>query len=132
MLCIGHLYACLLHKVMPVCMRIVREVTFLRALARALSLMLAATQCSRAGAKLECVWVIHAKQVEPSWRVSQAWGVLCPAQVRAGLSRQEGPSALAHRLAAAAFQASLDRAGQTPYSLGASEAFDMIYSGACI
>ena len=51
-------------------------------------------------------------------------------QVREGLTRHEGSSTLAHRLAAAAFQHSLDRSGQTPYSLGASEAFDMVYSGA--
>lgn len=50
--------------------------------------------------------------------------------MRNGLARREGPSALAHRLAGAAFQASLDRHSQTPYSLGASEAFDMVYSGA--
>ena len=50
--------------------------------------------------------------------------------MREGLAKREGPSALAHRLAGAAFQHSLDRSGQTPYSLGASEAFDMVYSGA--
>lgn len=51
-------------------------------------------------------------------------------QVREGLSQRLGASGLAHRIAAAAFQHSLDRQGQTPYSLGASEAFDMVYSGA--
>ena len=52
-------------------------------------------------------------------------------EVRASLHAGEGTSATAHRLAAAAFQHSLDRHSQTPYSLGASEAFDMVYSGGC-
>jgi protein phosphatase PTC7 len=51
-------------------------------------------------------------------------------EVRQGLAVRERASALAHRLAAAAFGRSLDRGSQTPYSLGASEAFDMVYSGA--
>lgn len=50
-------------------------------------------------------------------------------EVRASLAVREGASAAAHRLAAAAFRHSLDRHSQTPYSLGASEAFDMVYSG---
>lgn len=50
-------------------------------------------------------------------------------EVRQSLGRREGASAVAHRLAAAAFRRSLDRSSQTPYSLGASEAFDMVYSG---
>ncbi|BDA46553.1 Protein phosphatase PTC7 homolog fig at C-terminar half [Coccomyxa sp. Obi] len=50
-------------------------------------------------------------------------------EVRASLHAREGASAAAHRLAAAAFRHSLDRHSQTPYSLGASEAFDMVYSG---
>ncbi len=58
---------------------------------------------------------------------------LCPGQileeVRQSLGLREGASAMAHRLAAAAFRRSLDRNSQTPYSLGASEAFDMVYSG---
>ena len=47
----------------------------------------------------------------------------------AGRDAELGASGLAHRLLNAAFAASVDRAGQTPYSLGASEAFDMVYSG---
>ena len=53
-------------------------------------------------------------------------------EVRASLAACEGASATAHRLAAAAFRHSLDRHSQTPYSLGASEAFDMVYSGASL
>jgi hypothetical protein len=50
-------------------------------------------------------------------------------EVCASVGAREGASAAAHRLAAAAFRHSLDRHSQTPYSLGASEAFDMVYSG---
>ena len=39
------------------------------------------------------------------------------------------PSVIAQQLAARAFEAAMDKKGVTPYSLGASEAFDMIYSG---
>lgn len=39
------------------------------------------------------------------------------------------PPAIAQRLAALAFEAALDRKGCTPYSLAATEAFDMVYSG---
>ncbi len=39
------------------------------------------------------------------------------------------PSGIAQRLAHLAFSHSLDRDMETPYSLGASEAFDMVYSG---
>jgi hypothetical protein len=39
------------------------------------------------------------------------------------------PSALAHRLARLAFEASVDRSRSTPYSRAATEAFDMVYSG---
>ena len=45
------------------------------------------------------------------------------------LEKGDSASSLALRLATAAFHHSVDRAGQTPYSLGASEAFDMVYSG---
>ncbi len=37
--------------------------------------------------------------------------------------------AISQRLAHLAFTYSLDRDRETPYSLGASEAFDMVYSG---
>jgi len=49
--------------------------------------------------------------------------------VAAGRKAREGAPALARRLAGLAFKASLDREGESPYSLGASEAFDMVYSG---
>jgi protein phosphatase PTC7 len=39
------------------------------------------------------------------------------------------PSIIAQRLAGRAFEAAMDRKGSTPYSVSASEAFDMIYSG---
>jgi len=39
------------------------------------------------------------------------------------------PSVIAQRLAGMAFEAAMDRKGSTPYSEGASEEFDMIYSG---
>ena len=45
------------------------------------------------------------------------------------LQKKEGASSLALRLSTAAFHHSVDRSGNTPYSLGASEAFDMVYSG---
>ena len=45
------------------------------------------------------------------------------------LEKGDSASSLALRLATAAFHHSVDRSGQTPYSLGASEAFDMVYSG---
>lgn len=51
------------------------------------------------------------------------------ASVAAGRAAKEGASALARRLAGEAFRASLDRERESPYSLGASEAFDMVYSG---
>jgi len=41
----------------------------------------------------------------------------------------EPPAALARRLAAAAFAGSVDKKGMTPYSVSASAAFNMIYSG---
>jgi len=41
----------------------------------------------------------------------------------------EAPAALARRLAAAAFAGSVDKKGMTPYSVSASAAFNMIYSG---
>ena len=46
------------------------------------------------------------------------------------LEKNESASSLALKLATSAFHHSVDRSGQTPYSLGASEAFDMVYSGA--
>ncbi|KAK9827711.1 hypothetical protein WJX81_003442 [Elliptochloris bilobata] len=49
--------------------------------------------------------------------------------VAEGRARREGAPALARRLAGEAFQKSLDRESESPYSLGASEAFDMVYSG---
>ena len=49
--------------------------------------------------------------------------------VAAGRSAREGAPALARRLAGEAFRKSLDRESESPYSLGASEAFDMVYSG---
>ncbi|EFN56907.1 hypothetical protein CHLNCDRAFT_144584 [Chlorella variabilis] len=39
------------------------------------------------------------------------------------------PSVIAQRLAFLAFEHSQDKHKETPYSLGASEAFDMVYSG---
>lgn len=42
---------------------------------------------------------------------------------------RSGPSAIARALAAKAYQASLDRTRDTPYSIAASEAFEMAYSG---
>lgn len=39
------------------------------------------------------------------------------------------PSVIAQRLAFLAFSNSLDKYKSTPYSLGASEAFDMVYAG---
>lgn len=49
--------------------------------------------------------------------------------VAAGRSAREGAPALARRLAGEAFRKSLDSKSESPYSLGASEAFDMVYSG---
>lgn len=39
------------------------------------------------------------------------------------------PSVIAQKLAKLAFEHALDKHAATPYSQGASEAFDMIYSG---
>ena len=39
------------------------------------------------------------------------------------------PAAISQRLTQLAFEHSLDKCRETPYSLGASEAFDMVYSG---
>ena len=51
------------------------------------------------------------------------------ARVHDAIKQGERAPAIAMNLARAAFEASVDREGETPYSLGATEAFDMIYSG---
>lgn len=45
------------------------------------------------------------------------------------IEKKDSPASLALKLSTAAFHHSVDRSGQTPYSQGASEAFDMVYSG---
>lgn len=53
-------------------------------------------------------------------------------EVAAALAEAGGraqPAALARRLAFLAFRWSLDKRRETPFSLGAREAFDMVYSG---
>jgi len=71
----------------------------------------------------------HSPQPPPEfiW-VSQAHILLQQAR-QCILDKKESASSLALRLSTAAFHHSVDRSGQTPYSLGASEAFDMVYSG---
>lgn len=49
--------------------------------------------------------------------------------VEAETLQGHSPSAIAHKLAFAAFGASIDKKRVTPYSLGASSAFDMVYNG---
>lgn len=39
------------------------------------------------------------------------------------------PYSMVHRLTKLAFEASMDKSRTTPYSKGASDAFDMVYSG---
>ena len=51
------------------------------------------------------------------------------ARVQEALGQGQRAPSIALDLARAAFEASMDRDGQTPYSLAATEAFDMIYSG---
>jgi len=49
--------------------------------------------------------------------------------VQAEALQENSPSGIAHKLAFAAFGASVDKKRGTPYSLGASSAFDMVYNG---
>jgi protein phosphatase PTC7 len=49
--------------------------------------------------------------------------------VEAETLQNNSTSAIAHKLAFAAFGASVDKKRVTPYSLGASSAFDMVYNG---
>ena len=51
------------------------------------------------------------------------------AKVQHAIKQGERAPAIALSLARAAFEASVDRDAVTPYSLGATEAFDMVYSG---
>ena len=46
-----------------------------------------------------------------------------------GLRLRESPAALARRIIAAAYEASLAKSGSTPYAQAATEEFDMVYSG---
>lgn len=61
------------------------------------------------------------------------WDNLAPdailARVQGAIKQGERAPAIAMDLARSAFEASVDRDGVTPYSLGATEAFDMVYSG---
>lgn len=50
-------------------------------------------------------------------------------RVQASINRGTRAPAIALDLARAAFEASINRDGETPYSLAATEAFDMVYSG---
>ena len=49
--------------------------------------------------------------------------------VRAHIGEHKHPSAIAQHLVTLAYNNSMDKDQDTPYSLAATEAFDMIYSG---
>jgi protein phosphatase PTC7 len=51
------------------------------------------------------------------------------AKVEAGMLQGQSPSAIAQALTFAAFDASMNKYSTTPYSLAASAAFEMVYTG---
>ena len=51
------------------------------------------------------------------------------AAVQAGVDSNGAPAAIARAVAAAAFERSTLKRGSTPYSLAASEAHDLVFSG---
>ena len=51
------------------------------------------------------------------------------AEVQKQLAARRRPSLIAQRLCALAFNNSVDKDALTPYSVAATEAFDMVYSG---
>ena len=64
---------------------------------------------------------VHADDPQPTVLLRQARQSI--------IEKKDSPASLALKLSTAAFHHSVDRSGQTPYSQGASEAFDMVYSG---